>query len=87
MPSNVADFQDERCHQKATGTAFAPTDVRRFTMITAHAHSAVVAHAPLAERRSRIRREAMRDFAGIALGVATGGVIWFAFLSLARASL
>ena len=58
-------------------------------MITAHAPSVAVAThvAPLAERRNRIRRESMRDFAGIALGVATGGLIWFAFLSLARASL
>jgi hypothetical protein len=50
-----------------------------------HTSSIVIADvAPLAERRQVVRRESMRDFAGVAVGVAAGALVWLAFLSLAR---
>jgi hypothetical protein len=44
----------------------------------------VAAPAPLAQRRSVVRREALRDFAGVAAGVAASALIWLAYLSLTR---
>jgi hypothetical protein len=44
----------------------------------------VAAVAPLTERRQAIRRESLRDFAGVALGVVAGALVWLAFLSLTR---
>lgn len=44
----------------------------------------VAAVAPLAERRRVLRRESLRDFAGVAVGVAGGALVWLAFLSLTR---
>jgi hypothetical protein len=50
-----------------------------------HTSSVTVAvGAPLAERRQLIRRESLRDFVGVAVGVAAGGLVWLAFLSLSR---
>ena len=48
---------------------------------------AVTTVAPLAERRNVLRRESLRDFAGVAVGVAVGALVWLAFLSLAPAGL
>jgi hypothetical protein len=45
---------------------------------------AVAAVGPLTERRQIHRRESLRDFAGVAVGVAAGALLWFAFLSLTR---
>ncbi len=39
---------------------------------------------PLAERRDIVRRETVRDFAGVAVGVVIGALIWVAFLSIVR---
>ena len=44
----------------------------------------VAAVVPLAERRHTARRESLRDFVGVALGVVAGALVWLAFLSLAR---
>jgi hypothetical protein len=50
-----------------------------------HASSAaMVTVVPLAERRQVLRRESLRDFAGVAVGVAAGGLVWLGFLSLTR---
>jgi hypothetical protein len=40
--------------------------------------------APLTERRQSLRRESVRDFLGIAVGVATGALLWVVFLGLVR---
>jgi len=45
---------------------------------------AVAPIPPLVERREAIRRESLRDFAGIAAGVVAGALIWLAFLALTR---
>ena len=45
---------------------------------------AVAAPATLSERRQVLRRESLRDFAGVAIGVAAGALIWVAFFSLVR---
>ena len=39
---------------------------------------------PLTVRRYALRRESLRDFAGVAVGVAAGALVWLAFLSLSR---
>ena len=44
----------------------------------------VTARAPLAERRNVIRRESLRDFAGVAVGVAASALLWVVSLSLIR---
>ena len=44
----------------------------------------VVAAPPLAERREILRRELLRDFAGVAFSVSVGALGWLAFLSLTR---
>ena len=38
----------------------------------------------LAHRRSVIRRESLRDCAGVAVGVAAGALVWLTYLSLIR---
>jgi hypothetical protein len=43
-----------------------------------------VASAPRAERRRAFEHEQSRDFAGVALGVATGVLVWIVLLSLVR---
>jgi hypothetical protein len=54
-------------------------------MMAPHTSSITVAAvAPLAERRHVLRRESLRDFAGVAVGVAAGALVWLAFLSLMR---
>jgi hypothetical protein len=40
--------------------------------------------APVAERRRRLKRERLRDFAGVAVGVAVGAFMWLALLSFVR---
>ena len=40
--------------------------------------------APLAERRRLLRRESPRDFAGVAVGVTVGALVWLVLLSLIR---
>jgi hypothetical protein len=40
--------------------------------------------APLEERRRLVRRESVRDFAGVAVGVSAGALVWLALLSLLR---
>lgn len=44
----------------------------------------VVAVPPLVERRHRARRESLRDFVGVAIGVAVGAFVWLGLLSLTR---
>ena len=44
----------------------------------------VAAPVPLAQRRSVARRESLRDFAGVAVGVAASALIWLSYLSLTR---
>jgi hypothetical protein len=39
---------------------------------------------PLEERRRLVRRESVRDFAGVAVGVSAGALVWLALLSLLR---
>lgn len=53
-------------------------------MVPQASSMAVRVVAPPAERRSNVRRESLRDFAGVAVGVAVGALVWFAFLSLVR---
>jgi hypothetical protein len=43
----------------------------------------VASVVPLAERRHVARRESLRDFGGVALGVIAGALVWLVFLSLA----
>jgi hypothetical protein len=40
--------------------------------------------ASLEERRRLVRRESARDFAGVAVGVGVGALVWLALLSLLR---
>jgi hypothetical protein len=40
--------------------------------------------ATLEERRRLVRRESVRDFAGVAVGVGVGALVWLALLSLLR---
>ena len=40
--------------------------------------------APVEERRREVQRESVRDFAGVAMGVSAGALIWIALLSLLR---
>jgi hypothetical protein len=40
--------------------------------------------APLAERRRVLTRESPRDFAGVAVGVVAGALVWLAFLLRTR---
>ena len=40
--------------------------------------------APRAEREQLIRRESIRDFAGVALGVSVGALVWLALVALFR---
>ena len=53
-------------------------------MVPQTASIAVRAVAPLAERRNNVRRESLRDFAGVAVGVGVGALVWFVALSLVR---
>ncbi|MBM4441584.1 MAG: hypothetical protein FJ027_14310 [Candidatus Rokubacteria bacterium] len=46
--------------------------------------SVAMAVATVAERQDVTRRESMRDFAGVAIGVVLGGLVWIGFLSLSR---
>jgi hypothetical protein len=46
----------------------------------------VAAVVPLTQRTQSARRESLRDFVGVALGVVAGALVWLAFLSLARLS-
>ena len=39
---------------------------------------------PRAEREQLVRRESMRDFAGVAVGVSVGALLWLALVSLFR---
>jgi hypothetical protein len=39
---------------------------------------------PRAEREQLVRRESMRDFAGVAVGVSVGALVWLALVSLFR---
>ena len=43
--------------------------------------------APLAERRQTLRRESVRDFVGVAIGVAAGALVWVVFLGFIRLQL
>ena len=47
----------------------------------------VPAVAPLIERRQTLRRESLRDFVGVAVGVAAGALVWVVFLGLVRLQL
>ena len=40
--------------------------------------------APRAEREELIRRESIRDFAGVAVGVSVGTLVWLALVALFR---
>ena len=42
----------------------------------------LAATPPLADRRELLRRESLRDFAGVAVSVAVGALIWVTFQSL-----
>ncbi len=46
----------------------------------------VPAIVPLVQRQQSVRRESLRDFGGVALGVIAGALVWLVFLSLARLS-
>ena len=43
-----------------------------------------VSVAPEDERLKDVRRESVRDFAGVAVGVSAGALVWLALLSLLR---
>jgi hypothetical protein len=56
--------------------------------LTPHAPSVpLAARSRLAERRRVLRRESMRDFVGVAIGVVLGALGWIAFLSFVRVAL
>jgi len=57
---------------------------RRHAMAPHTSSITVAVAAPLAERRHVVRRESLRDFAGVAVGVALGALVWLVFLSLTR---
>jgi len=44
----------------------------------------IAAVATVSERQQDLRRESTRDFAGVAVGVGAGALLWIAFLSLLR---
>lgn len=44
----------------------------------------IAAVSTLSERRRLLRGEAIHDFAGVAIGVALGALVWLAFLSIVR---
>ena len=53
--------------------------------MTPHTPSiAVAAVAPIIERRHAVRRESLRDFVGVGIGVAVGALLWASLLSFAR---
>lgn len=52
------------------------------TQTSSLAVAAVV--VPIADRKDLVRRESLRDFAGVAVGVAIGALVWIAFLSVVR---
>ena len=43
--------------------------------------------SPIDERHHLLRRESVRDFLGVAVGVGAGAIVWLAFLSLVRLQL
>ena len=45
---------------------------------------ALAASAPFAQRRDLLRRESLRDFAGVAVAVATSALVWLTYLSFIR---
>jgi hypothetical protein len=57
---------------------------REGTMTPHTPSTSLVAVSPIAERRRRLRRESLRDFVGVAVGVAAGALVWLAFVSVAR---
>ena len=44
----------------------------------------VATNAPVAQRRELVRRESLRDFAGVAVAVAAAALVWLSYLSLTR---
>jgi hypothetical protein len=48
--------------------------------------TSLTAVAPIADRKDILRRESLRDFAGVAVGVVAGALLWIAVLSLTRLS-
>jgi len=53
--------------------------------MASHTSSTLVADVtPIAERRRLARREAVRDLAGVAVGVSVVALLWFALGSLIR---
>ena len=53
-------------------------------MIPRTSSIAVVAVAPIIERRHAVRREALRDFLGVGIGVAVGALLWAGLFSFGR---
>ena len=53
-------------------------------MVRSPAPLAIAASAPLTQRRDRLRRESLRDFAGVAVAVAAGALVWLTYLSFIR---
>jgi hypothetical protein len=47
---------------------------------------AVTTVAPIIERRHAVRRESVRDFVGVGIGVAVGALLWATLFSFARLS-
>jgi hypothetical protein len=45
---------------------------------------AVTPVTPITQRREVVRRESVRDFVGVAVGVATTALVWATFLALIR---
>jgi hypothetical protein len=46
----------------------------------------LTAVGPIADRKDTLRRESLRDFAGVAVGVVAGALLWVVVLSLTRLS-
>ena len=53
-------------------------------MVRSSVPIAIGAGAPLTQRRHLLRRESLRDFAGVAVAVAAGALVWLTYLSFIR---
>ena len=53
-------------------------------MVRSSVPIALAASAPLTQRRDLLRRESLRDFAGVAVAVAASAFVWLTYLSFIR---